>query len=75
MHGNVWQWTADRFAADYYWNGPKVDPPGPDVGISRVMRGGGWYHAAFYCRAAWRHVDFEPFARSTDLGFRVVLLP
>jgi formylglycine-generating enzyme required for sulfatase activity len=27
MHGNVWQWTADWFAADYYQKSPKEDPP------------------------------------------------
>jgi len=29
MSGHVWQWTADRYAADFYQNSPRDNPTGP----------------------------------------------
>jgi formylglycine-generating enzyme required for sulfatase activity/serine/threonine protein kinase len=74
MHGNVWQWTADRFAADYYANSPKEDPPGPAAGELRVLRGGAWDNDAGLCRAAFRLGNRDPSYRTTSFGFRVVVL-
>ena len=42
MHGNVWEWTADRFQATYPTGNPVVDPTGPASGSDRVFRGGSW---------------------------------
>src|SRR5262249_29827499 len=44
MQGNVWQWCADRYGADYYQKSPLHDPRGPTVGTDRVVRGGSWFY-------------------------------
>jgi formylglycine-generating enzyme required for sulfatase activity len=74
LHGNIWQWTADWFAADYYQKSPREDPPGPSLGTTRVMRGGGGFTNLAAARAAFRYGEYAPSIRSTHVGFRVVLL-
>ena len=40
MAGNVNEWTADRYASDYYSGSPSENPTGPTSGPERVFRGG-----------------------------------
>jgi len=42
MIGNVTEWVADWFGEDYYASSPATDPPGPETGEWRVVRGGAW---------------------------------
>ena len=73
MYGNVWEWTADWYAEDYYGKSPAVDPAGPDSGESRVLRGGSWYYGGSgFFRCAYRGLNCPPDYRSDDYGFRVV---
>ena len=41
MAGNVSEWVADWYAADYYATPLSTDPAGPSSGSQRVVRGGG----------------------------------
>jgi formylglycine-generating enzyme required for sulfatase activity/serine/threonine protein kinase len=70
MHGNVWEWTQDRFAA--FPTGSFIDPKGSDSGSSRVMRGGSWNLGAGYCRSESRNYEI-PSYRFQNLGFRLLL--
>ena len=44
MGGNVWEWTSDWYAADYYSSSPCENPKGPETGTEKVLRGGAWYY-------------------------------
>ena len=72
MHGNVWEWCSDYYAADYYHDSVSIDPIGALYGKSRVIRGGGWFRSARYCRSANRS-GLEPVYVRDHLGFRVVM--
>ena len=71
MHGNVWEWCLDLYN-DYPF-GQVTDPVGNSTGTSRVLRGGGWFHAAGDCRSAVRH-HREPTVRNHAIGFRLALI-
>ncbi len=74
MHGNVFEWVTDWFAADYYSQSPFEDPPGPTSGRYRVFRGGSWFSAGRDCRSAVRGANV-PEVQMNILGFRVALAP
>jgi formylglycine-generating enzyme required for sulfatase activity len=71
MHGNVWEWTQDRYSGSYYSDSPAEDPKGPSTGEMRVLRGGSWRDAADAQRSSFRNYGYQT-PRSYGDGFRIV---
>lgn len=79
LSGNVYEWCWDWYASDYYeecrQQGLIPNPTGAEKSSSgRVVRGGGWYVVAGYCRAACRGRGLPDF-RDDGLGFRLAFVP
>ncbi len=73
MHGNVWEWTRDRYSPQFYERSRRVDPVNEAEGVRvpYVIRGGGWYSVVADLRSAnraWARSD----SRDPQLGFRLV---
>jgi formylglycine-generating enzyme required for sulfatase activity len=90
MLGNVREWTADTYWAEYYAESPIDDPPGapsnygergtpPYLGGAGValpvIRGGGWPNPESSLRVSERYHYYGPNLRVSDVGFRLVREP
>ncbi len=71
--GNVWEWCADWFSADWHQTASPDNPIGPPTGTARVVRGGSYLCHRSYCnryRVAARSSN-TPDSSTGNMGFRV----
>jgi formylglycine-generating enzyme required for sulfatase activity/class 3 adenylate cyclase len=69
MLGNVWQWTADWYAPQYYAQRENEDPAGPPGGKERTLRGGFWFNYPPNVRVSVRS-GTAPESRNVSFGVR-----
>ncbi len=72
MHGNVWEWCADRWHSNYS-DAPKDGNVWITALISEelyALRGGSWLNTPRTCRSAYR-LRGSPSYRDYNVGFRV----
>lgn len=67
LSGNIWEWCLNEYSG--------LRNIGLSGGASRVVRGGSWDYRRDGARTSYRSGDYEPFNRSDNLGFRLVVRP
>jgi formylglycine-generating enzyme required for sulfatase activity len=74
MAGTVWEWVNDWYSATYYQNSPSSNPPGPETGEFRVLRGGPWNGDPSFARSTDRF-RISPALANNSWGFRCARSP
>jgi formylglycine-generating enzyme required for sulfatase activity len=74
MAGNVYEWVADWLDYDYYETSPAENPPGPETGTDRGLRGGSCGNNPWDLRTACRSW-LSPEYTLTSVGFRCARSP
>ncbi len=69
MSGNVWEWVHDRFSPNYFNVAPVHNPPGPEIGRFRCLRGGAFNTSPDSLKCGHRH-SYDPRLTMYYIGFR-----
>jgi len=69
--GNVAEWVSDWYDQDYYGDSPPQNPPGPERGDDKVVRGGAFNSSSESLRMSSRD-RLGPDSGREDIGFRCV---
>jgi eukaryotic-like serine/threonine-protein kinase len=72
MAGNAWEWTSGWYSTNYFSTSPEQNPPGPETGSQRVLRGGSWNFGDQGVRGSYRLAK-EPGTALSDISFRCML--
>ena len=67
--GNVMEWVVDWYGETYFAEAPERNPPSPDHGVFRVLRGGGYATTGADIRITSRS-KMVPDFRDETIGFR-----
>ncbi len=85
MAGNVAEWCADEYDANYYSDSPKDNPTGPGVPVLfvnndftnvtsfRVVRGGAWFMLTYFFVDCAIRYSTEPIYGTMEIGFRCIV--
>jgi uncharacterized protein (TIGR02996 family) len=71
MHGNVWEWCSDGYAANEMVRRSALQGPAPDRDYRYGMRGGSWLDWGWHCRSGSFIRQFGDYPNNY-VGFRVV---
>jgi formylglycine-generating enzyme required for sulfatase activity len=70
--GNVMEWVQDWYAEGYYKESPDRNPPSPEYGVYRTMRGGAYTTTGGDLRLTSRS-KMVPDFRDETIGFRCAM--
>ena len=74
MAGNVYEWINDWYDSVYYSYSPYSNPPGPETGTLKVVRGARWFYWDINMRVAFRGYYNQSNQHEVH-GFRCAALP
>jgi formylglycine-generating enzyme required for sulfatase activity len=73
MSGNVLEWVADYYDAQYYVESEVANPQGPEFGTERVLRGGSFGNPDGQFYVLSRRYHLSPELTEVDIGFRCAM--